>query len=235
MSDTLDDETLRGLRERAAREWFGFGRWGAPYWFIGMEPGGDDCPEIYTSWYQLGATSLLDAKEHEQDYNKLVPTEQQTRFFAKRPKIQQWTWQPLIHITLGFTGSDEDSHIYQRDRFGSASDEGEMAVLELSAIAAKTFVFADQAKYQAGRIISLRHLLVTHEPTIAVFYGLGYSEQYEKIAGGEFKKVAVATFDEVGFCQSGKTLCVLIPHPVAVRKPYDEWHELGIRLALKVG
>lgn len=229
MSDLLKDQMLLDVKERAAREWFGFGRWEAPYWVIGMEPGGDDCPEIYTSWYQLGATPLLDAKEHEQDYNKLVSTEpeRQTHFFAPKPKIQQWTWQPLIHIVLGFTASDEDSHVYQRDRFGSASGEGEMAVLELSAIAAKTYVFADQATYQAGRIESLRNRLATHKPKIAVFYGVGCRSQYEKIAGG--------VFDEAGFYQSGNTLCVLIPHPAHAGKKYADWRELGMSLKLMVG
>ncbi len=73
-----------------------------------------------------------------------------------------------------------------------------MAVLELSAIAAKTFVFADQAKYQAGRIESLRDRLARHEPKFAVFYGTEYSLEYQQIAGG--------VFNEAGFYQSGKTL-----------------------------
>jgi hypothetical protein len=225
MSDPLNDQTLRALRERAAREWFGFGRWDAKYWFIGMEPGGDDFPEIYTSWYHLGAKSLLDAKEHEKDYNRRVPSERRTRFFAKSPKIQQWTWQPLIHIVLGFTASKADSHIYQRDKFGSRS--GDLAAIELSATAAKTFKFGEQATYQAERIESLRNRLTRHEPTFAVFYGTEYLREYQQIAGG--------VFDEAGFYQSGKTLCAVTPHPTHLRKSYDYWREFGINLKLMVG
>jgi hypothetical protein len=30
--------------ERLAREWLGYGSFDAPYWFIGLEPGGDYDP-----------------------------------------------------------------------------------------------------------------------------------------------------------------------------------------------
>jgi hypothetical protein len=39
----------------AASRWYGYGRWGAKYWFIGKEPGGVDDPENYDSWERLGA------------------------------------------------------------------------------------------------------------------------------------------------------------------------------------
>jgi hypothetical protein len=32
----------------AAEQWFGYGRWAAPYWFVGMEPGGQDDARV--SW-----------------------------------------------------------------------------------------------------------------------------------------------------------------------------------------
>jgi hypothetical protein len=38
----------------AARSWFGYGRGEAPYWFIGMEPGGSDDHASYEAWKQLG-------------------------------------------------------------------------------------------------------------------------------------------------------------------------------------
>ena len=40
--------------DRAARAWFGYGRWQAPYWFIGMEPGGTEHAASYESWERLG-------------------------------------------------------------------------------------------------------------------------------------------------------------------------------------
>jgi len=44
----------------AAEKWFGYGRWSAPYWFVGMEPGGADNPLVYSAWRDLGAPELLE-------------------------------------------------------------------------------------------------------------------------------------------------------------------------------
>jgi len=44
-----------------ARSWFGYGRWSAPYWFVGMEPGGDDldvCVQIIHAPSTFVITSL---------------------------------------------------------------------------------------------------------------------------------------------------------------------------------
>src|SRR5665213_4104151 len=122
-------------KERASREWFGYGRWDAPYWFVGMEPGGDDHPELYTSWEAAGGTSLIDAAVHEEQWNLRVPTQLQMHHFAPKPVIQKGTWQPLIHIALGFIGEDADGHAYQRDRLGRFA--GDMALIELCSVAAK--------------------------------------------------------------------------------------------------
>ena len=51
-------------RIRAAQGWFGYGRWDAPYWFIGMEPGGEDDLAWYETWLRLGGTELMDCRAH---------------------------------------------------------------------------------------------------------------------------------------------------------------------------
>ena len=88
-------------KERALETWFGYGRWSAPYWFVGPEPGGDDHPELYSAWEACGGGPLIDAACHEREWNLRVPHDLQTSYFAQRPKIQRSTWQPLIHIVLG--------------------------------------------------------------------------------------------------------------------------------------
>jgi hypothetical protein len=42
----------------AAEQWFGYGRWAAPYWFAGMEPGGQDDARVYETWHELGAPEI---------------------------------------------------------------------------------------------------------------------------------------------------------------------------------
>jgi hypothetical protein len=50
--------------------------------------------------------------------------------FAEKLEIQKSTWQPLMHILIGFTGSNESAHQYQRDKLGRV--DGDMALIELS-------------------------------------------------------------------------------------------------------
>lgn len=59
-----------GARDEAARRWFGYGRWAAPYWFVGMEPGGTDEHASYESWVGLGACALIDCRDHHEDSNR---------------------------------------------------------------------------------------------------------------------------------------------------------------------
>lgn len=60
---------MESARGQAASEWFGYGRWEAPYWFIGMEPGATEEASSYESWLRLGGGELIDCKQHHLDTN----------------------------------------------------------------------------------------------------------------------------------------------------------------------
>ncbi|MDP9110536.1 MAG: hypothetical protein M3M96_02755 [Candidatus Eremiobacteraeota bacterium] len=209
-----------GAKERAAKTWFGYGRWEARYWFIGMEPGGTDHAELYTSWDACGGGQLIDAKCHEDEWNRRVGPELRTRYFAEVPRIQKSTWQPLIHILLGFTGRNEDPHHFQRDQWGSAN--GDVALIELSPIASRSLSASrDRERYQSGRIEAIRGHLenVKPKPALALFYGKSFEKQYSQIAGG--------AFDGDGVRWNGATLCALTPHPSRPTRSYVHWTEYG--------
>lgn len=55
------------VKALAAESWFGYGRWDAKYWFVGMEPGGTDEVASYESWRRLGAGELIDCRQHHLD------------------------------------------------------------------------------------------------------------------------------------------------------------------------
>jgi hypothetical protein len=146
-----------------------------------------------------------------------------TQYFAEKPKIQKSTWQPLIHIVLGFTRSVEDAHLYQRDKVGRCN--GDMALIELSSIASKSLSDpADRERYQLDRIEAVRNQLEHRKskPVLAVFYGTTYTRQYSRIAGGPF--------DADGFRWNGRTLCALTTHPSRPTRTYAYWTEYGRRL-----
>jgi hypothetical protein len=198
----------------AARSWFGYGRWDAPYWFVGMEPGGTDDHASYEVWMQLGGTELIDCRAHCLG----------TNFFkwhgGDRPPTQP-TWRRLIQLLLGYEGKAGDLDavsIYQRDKWGAL--KGDTALLEVSALHATSIdTLVDRDAYRDQRITTLKERLEAYRPKFVVFYGRGYSDIYEKIVN--------ARFDANGDAWRGSTLCVLVQHPTGRSIPAEmksgEW------------
>ncbi len=58
--------------------WYGYGRWEAPYWFIGPEPGHakdetDNLDERCNAWSRLGGTELIDCLDHHREFKRHSP------------------------------------------------------------------------------------------------------------------------------------------------------------------
>jgi hypothetical protein len=180
----------------AARSWFGYGRWDAPYWFVGMEPGGTDDHASHEVWMQLGGTELIDCRAH------CLGTNFSKWHGGDRPPTQP-TWRRLIQLLLGYEGKPSDLDavsVYQRDKWGAL--KGDTASVEVSALhAASLDILVDRDAYRDQRITILKERLEAYRPKFVVFYGLGYSGIYEKIAN--------ARFDINGYAWRGSTLCAL--------------------------
>lgn len=189
-------------RERASREWFGYGRWDAPYWFVGMEPGGTDDIAWYDTWLRLGGTELCDCRDHHLGTNF-------SKWHSESRPPPQWTWRRLIQLLLGYEGKPADADavsVYQRDRWGSLN--GDTALAEVSALRARSMgVNVDRTTYSDHRISILQERLAANKPTFVVFYGVTYRAIYEQIAQTQF--------DASGYAWHGPTLCVLVVHPAA--------------------
>lgn len=83
--------------------------------------------------------------------------------------------------------------------------------------------------HRSDRIAEIKKQLDAAKPAFALFYGLSYKSEYEKIAG---------TFGPDGWTWRGSTLCVLVVHPAYRYAPgKDFWVSLGkwIRSALRAG
>lgn len=70
-----------------------YGRWGAPYWFIGPEQGqapeeNDDHKPRVKAWLELGGGELTDCRE----FHVLIG---EKRWHRERPKLQS-TWRSLL-------------------------------------------------------------------------------------------------------------------------------------------
>ncbi len=208
-------------RMPAARSWFGYGRWDARYWFVGMEPGGTDEIESYEAWMALGGAELIDCKAHHLSSDDPVWRKWHT---GPRPPTQP-TWRKLILLFLSFEGTPTDIDAiarFQMEDWGS--ENGETALIEVSALHAPNLgANVDRLAYRDERIATIRERLTEHEPRFVILYGVGYREIYERIAG--------SPFDADGFTRSGPTLCVLVEHPTArPGKPPEWWIEKGLEI-----
>jgi hypothetical protein len=79
------------MPEEMAEHWYGYGRWDAPYWFVGVEPGGDKLEESAQRWRELGRGELLDIVAHLEGLY--------VKQFDERAKTQP-TWGKLIWLLL---------------------------------------------------------------------------------------------------------------------------------------
>ncbi len=199
-----------------ANGWFGYGNWNAPYWFVGMEPGGEEGESNFARWAQLGRGELLDIVAHHESH----PLD----WFSDASATQS-TWAKLIWLLLAFKGLDPSRAAtldYQRKRLGRVHDE--TALLELSAFAAphaQSDVPRNRNREQ--RIEIIRQRLHDRRPHFVVFYSTkpAYAKAWSQIA-------------EASLCEGkpvmiGGTAFLMSYHPQYKRgKAY--WIELGQRL-----
>lgn len=219
------------VKTLAAERWFGYGRWDAPYWFVGKEPGGTDEPEQYASWLRLGGGELIDCRAHDLD---CAASEDRMMWHGRGGRLQH-TWRPLITLLLAYQGApeyDKDAvWRYQDERWGSKT--GETALIELSAVAARSTSVAEALRltHLPERIATIRARIADHRPALVLFYGAGrdpveglpYLERWSEIAGVTLEQNVVVRRDG--------TTYVATPHPTAHGLANAFWMDLGRRLA----
>ncbi len=216
----------------AASGWFGYGRWGAPYWFIGKEPGGSDDPEQYASWRRLGGAELIDCREHDLD----CPSTGRAPGLwhgGESPPLQR-TWRPLIAMVLAYEGAasyDEAAvRKYQDEAWGRL--DGNTAVVELSAVAAPSVSHSEKMRlFQIDeRINTIREHLRHTAPEFVVFYGLGTDPVHNVPYLRHWRRIADADLEVGEPVQVGKTIFVADRHPTAHGTTTQHWLDLGRRL-----
>lgn len=253
-------EDLSNSERLAAEKWYGYGRWGAPYWFVGPEPGmrraeGDNLLARCDAWLRLGRgelLELLDARAHHEAfglnkyYDRTVSMKHAVDGRGTRPPTQD-TWRQLICLLLSYEGRRNDIDAigdYQCDGWGSA--KGETCVVELSALAAQRLSTKrdDRMTFRVTRAEHLRQRAVEHAPKFVVMYGGGgeLAPYWDFIACGEweaecFKTETVAGHD-AGFVRGGETTFVRAAHPVnpgGAAPPAAYWEGLGQELRRRSG
>jgi hypothetical protein len=212
------------LELEMARRSYGYGRWDAPYWFIGPEQGkgpkeAADNGARVSAWAELGSPELCDCF----DFHRLIGEE---NWHRAKPRLQT-TWKPLILLLQAYRDMETSSdavRAYQRDRWGRVI-EGETCVVELSGLAARSLkVSVDRQRFLQERVEVIRQRIDTYEPALVVMYGDSKErrEQWEKIAG--------RAFSPDNTLKRGSSLIALAPHPASFQMTDLEWRATGTRL-----
>lgn len=205
---------------KMAQHCYGYGDWGAPYGFIGPEPGqrrdenGDLGPRL-RAWRELGSCELCDCKKFHRAINQLQ--------WHIKGNLQP-AWRPLILLLRAFLGEQTDTEAlrdYQRNEWGKTN--GETCVIELSGLAANNLtVHRNRETFRPQRISVIRERIRENHPSLVVMYGKGQKDSWEKIAE--------RTFPDDNVLVRNRTIFAFTQHAVARGLGNKYWKELGQRL-----
>ncbi len=213
---------MHALQERMARSSFGFGKWDAPYWFIGPEQGkgrgeAPDNTLRSSAWERLGCAEVCDCRE----FHDLIGED---RWHA-RAQLQK-TWSSLIRLLLTYMdrpADNESVRAYQRDEWGSS--RGETCVIELSGLAARSLSTPTEREiFREERIEMIRSRMERYRPELVVMYGAGQIEHWRGVAGCEVR------VGEPARRAPHRTILACTNHPVAHGVGTQYWLEFGEKL-----
>jgi hypothetical protein len=217
---------------------YGYGSYGAEFWFIGMEEGGGGSREQIgrrlDAWDTRGRKELDDVVEYHREvgYN--------TKRFDERPKLGK-TWSKLIRVLLssrGYDPSQEQVRDYQKNRLARKnSDSCLVELLPLPSPGTNLWLYygestlpflKDRKTYKEHvrplRVAHLRRRIEEHQPRVVVFYSLTYLRYWEEVAG---MNLHPAQPDGTRVGTAGRTIFVVTRHPVARGVTNEYFHAVG--------
>jgi hypothetical protein len=204
---------MTDLEQEMAENFYGFGSWDAPYWFIGPEQGQgkkekDNLGPRTRAWVDCGKPDLGDLKDF---HDRLKPG-----YWTEEGAPLQNTWRKLMLILLTSLGKNiekENIRTYQRLNLGRR--DGQTCLIELSGLPANSSrTERDRNSFLQKRIKLISQKLVDHKPKFVVMYGKGSQNSFTEIIGYR------PELDKVTFI--GSTAILFTKHTNA-RKLSDEY------------
>jgi hypothetical protein len=223
--------------QEMAKHCFGYGRWDAPFWFIGPEQGMSDDPgeKVFRleAWWNGGKwLELDDCIDFHRRLESLRPPKRNKRgkiiddWHGETPNTQH-TWSRLIQFLIGFGAHGVSNHLeYQKHHWGTHA--GLTCVAELSGLAAhNSAVKRERSNFLPDRLIRLSEALNGKQEFVLLYGKTPACETaWRHITHGAVN---------VGHCsrgeavyRKGRTLFVQAQfHPAGNGQSYEIWNRFG--------
>jgi len=207
-------------------QFFGYGRWDAPVWFVGLEEAATGTPNELQArlraWDKRGRRELEDAPS-------FYPACEQHKWHG-RSAILQRTWRQLIRILLSSGGKPiADKVVLEFQQYALGASSGRACFTELLPLPApshRQWPYVDHENLPAwmrdrgqftrtvlpGRTAVLRNKIAYHHPGIVIFYFWKPREFAEAVAGGVFHPIIPEQL--LGLERNG-TAYFIIGHPAS--------------------
>lgn len=233
MTELFNDQLLNEF----VQNFYGYGNYNGQFWFIGMEEGGgnsfSNINERLIAWSRRGRHALEDLAQYHAEIGL-------TDWFNDKPKLQP-TWNKLIRILLSSNGqlpTTDPVREYQKILLGRLN--GNTCLVELLPLPSPSiglWLYAQHSQLPSylanrktyvqwclpSRIKHLQEQIIYYKPEAVVFYGLGYKEHWEKIAG-------IALCQESDKIYTGwnkTTFFVMTKHPATQGVTNEYFHQVG--------
>jgi hypothetical protein len=185
--------------EPYCKHFFGYGRWDAPVWFLGLEEAGGDgahaLDKRVREWEQRGRRGVEDGPS-------FYPAVGEHRWHGPSAVLQP-TWRQLIRILLiarNQPATDADILHLQKTQWGALTGDvclTEILPLPAPNIGAWPYQSQPDAPWLASRdqfmqrfllrrLITLRANIAAHRPRAVIFYFWRFRDYAVTIAGDEF-------------------------------------------------
>lgn len=224
--------TAELVHRRIANFW-GYGSFGAPVWFVGMEEGLDPETELEARFQTADGKTTIDIRRD------MAAVPQHMRWFQPpAPPIQQnWKYPIALYLYLknGRPPSPEEVRAYQLDILGDVEHK-DSCVVELMPLPARStgdadwryssFVGSRQQylqEYKPGRVRQLRALIASHGPRLVIFHSLTYLPDWTLVIGSSLRQITKQMYFAAG---DGTAFCV-IPNANSRGMSYDRLYEFG--------
>jgi len=210
-----------------ASDCYEYGRWDAPYWFIGPEQGqapweNNDLTARSKAFHKLSIEGLSDCQSFHSEIKE-------TRWHRDNPPAAlQPTWKFLILLLKTFLdepADDTSRRDYQRHRWGRST--GETCVIELSGLPATSFKIArDRELFRQKRLQFIHKRMLACRPTFVVIYGRSQLGHWRSF----WKENAVPVRDSGNISTLPFTTIAFAPQPTAPSLGNQYWLDLGKNL-----